>query len=122
VGWCQYGPREELPRIDGGRKYRKLPLADPRGKLWRITCFFVDNDFRRKGVARVALRAALASIRREGGGTVEAYPATHGRAVGIWFGTVAMFRAEGFMKVADYCRSNVLVRRTLRGGGRSSAA
>ncbi len=119
IGWCQYGPREELPRIDAGRKYRKLALGNQRGRLWRITCFFVDNEFRRKGVARVALRAALATIRREGGGTVEAYPATHGRAVGIWFGTVAMFEAEGFRKVAAYGRSNILVRRTLRGRRRS---
>jgi hypothetical protein len=30
VGWCQYGPSEELPRIDAGRFYRKLgglPMA-----------------------------------------------------------------------------------------------
>ena len=40
VGWCQYGPREELPRIDNRRKYRGLaPKGDT--KLWRITCFAV---------------------------------------------------------------------------------
>src|SRR5438309_10817289 len=24
IGWCQYRPREELPRIDAGRNYKKL--------------------------------------------------------------------------------------------------
>src|SRR4030081_3121936 len=24
VGWCQYGPQEELPRIENSRKYRGL--------------------------------------------------------------------------------------------------
>ncbi len=57
VGWCQYGPKEELPRIDSGRNYTKLGLSDDQGrKLWRLTCFFVDRDFRKKGVARSALR------------------------------------------------------------------
>jgi len=38
VGWCQYGPCEELPRIDNQRIYRGLA---PKGseRLWRITCF-----------------------------------------------------------------------------------
>ncbi len=59
VGWCQYGPREELPRIDSGRNYSKLDLpSDQDRKLWRLTCFFVDRDFRKKGLARVALKAA----------------------------------------------------------------
>ena len=24
IGWCQYGPKEELPRDDAGRNYKKL--------------------------------------------------------------------------------------------------
>jgi GNAT superfamily N-acetyltransferase len=75
VGWCQYGPREELPRIDNYRKYRGLA---PKGtqKLWRITCFAVLKPFRKGGVASAALQAALEAIRKKGGGRVEAYPIT----------------------------------------------
>src|ERR1700747_779059 len=73
VGWCQYGPREELPRIDPSRKYRKLSPKDPQ-QLWRITCFVVHKNYRRRGVATAALQAALESLRRHGGGLVEAYP------------------------------------------------
>ena len=71
VGWCQYGPAGELPRIDAGRNYRKLDLPEAR-KLWRITCFFVDREFRHKGVAEFALRGALAAMQKRGGGVVEA--------------------------------------------------
>lgn len=39
-----------------------------------ITCFFVDRDRRREGVASVALRGALREIAQLGGGTVESYP------------------------------------------------
>jgi len=110
VGWCQFGPREDLPRIDAGRNYRKLALPETR-KLWRITCFFVDRDYRRKGVAQVALRAALQAIRKGGGGLVEAYPATTPRAVATWFGSVAMFERERFRQVAVLGKSNVVMRR-----------
>ena len=111
VGWCQFGPRDELSRIDAGRIYRKLDLPDDARNLWRITCFFVDRGYRHKGVARVALRAALDVIREGGGGVVEAYPATSRKAVSIWFGTVGMFEDEGFRKVSGLGRSSVVVRR-----------
>jgi len=65
IGWCQYGSKEELPRIDAGRNYRKLEPLPGDKKLWRITCFFVDKDYRGQGVARAALRGAR--VDREAG-------------------------------------------------------
>ncbi|MEX0788896.1 MAG: GNAT family N-acetyltransferase [Anaerolineales bacterium] len=112
VGWCQYGLAGELPRIDRGRNYRKLKLPATH-KLWRITCFFVDREFRHKGVANLALRSALAAIKKRGGGVVEAYPATVPNAVAVWFGTVGMFRRARFRKVAQLGASNVVMRRGL---------
>jgi GNAT superfamily N-acetyltransferase len=73
VGWCQYGRADELPRIDDDPNYRGLAPAN-RARLWRIPCFAVDKRFRRQGIGRVALKAALASIKAQGGGLVEAYP------------------------------------------------
>lgn len=60
--------REELPRIDNYRKYRALASGRATERLWRITCFVVDRKVRRRGIARAALRAALAAIRKKGGG------------------------------------------------------
>jgi ribosomal protein S18 acetylase RimI-like enzyme len=113
VGSCQYGLKEQLPRIDAGRYYRKLELRNDPGPLWRITCFFVDRDFRHRGIATIALRAALEAIRKKGGGVVEAYPVTNPRAVPIWFGSVGMFEREGFRKIAQLGRSTLVMRRTL---------
>jgi len=114
VGWCQFGRREDLPRIERGRKYRALAKGLGRPPRWRITCFFVDRRYRRSGVARTALHAALEAIRKRGGGVVEAYPATHDRAVATWFGSLSMFEREGFRRVHEFGASNVLVRTTLR--------
>src|SRR5690348_15809170 len=70
VGCCQYGPREELPRIDNKRIYKGL-APDSTQMLWRITCFAVLKAYRKRGIASAALQAALESIRRKGGGPVE---------------------------------------------------
>jgi hypothetical protein len=112
VGWCTYGRKEEFPQIDRGRAYRKLP---PPGAVWRIVCFVVAVGHRREGVANATLRAALASIRAQGGGLVEAYPVTEARwgAGSLWFGTVPMFEREGFRKVSPLGHS-VLMRKVVR--------
>ena len=117
VGWCQYGPKEELPRIDNSLKYRDLAPEDGVERLWRITCFVVDNKYRRRGVASAALRAALEAIRNRGGGIVEAYPIAHWRAGTFGnestHGTASMFEKQGFKAVAPFGGTNVLMRRTV---------
>ncbi len=113
VGWCQYGPKEDLPRIDAGTMYKKLALDDHGQRLWRITCFWVERKHRNEGVATTALRAAIESIRKRGGGLVEAYPAKVKGFPADWMGTWSMFRKEGFEIVAPYGKFNVLVRRAM---------
>ena len=119
VGWCQYGPQEELPRVDNSRKYRTL--APKAGRLWRITCFAVLKPYRKQGVARTALRAALEAIRKKGGGLVEAYPISSWltRAFGneSTHGTVSMFKREGFKPLAPFGKTrfstHVLMRKII---------
>jgi GNAT superfamily N-acetyltransferase len=121
VGWCQYGPREELSRIDNSRKYRGLAPEAGAQKLWRITCFAVLKNYRKRGVASAALKAALESIRIKGGGLVEAYPITRweSRAFGneSTHGTASMFKKQGFKVVAPLTRTifstSALMRRTV---------
>jgi GNAT superfamily N-acetyltransferase len=97
VGWCQFGPTEELPRIKHRRAYEAGLRTLPD---WRITCFFIDREHRRSGVAAAALGGALHEIARLGGGRVESYPEdSAGRKVSASFlhnGTVSMFERHGF--------------------------
>jgi GNAT superfamily N-acetyltransferase len=113
VGWCQFGSPEELPRIKRKRAYLD-GLADLPD--WRITCFFVDSRYRRKGVAAVALAGALEEIARLGGGTVESYPEdTDGRKVSGSFlhnGTVAMFESQGFERTRRLGKHHWVVARS----------
>jgi GNAT superfamily N-acetyltransferase len=57
VAWCQYGSPEELPRIYHLKEWEASLTGEPPAH--RITCIFVDKDYRRKGVAAVAVRGAL---------------------------------------------------------------
>jgi GNAT superfamily N-acetyltransferase len=129
VGWCQYDRREELPRIDASPNYRGLAPQQGSTNLWRITCFVVVRSQRRRGVATAALQAALESIKKKGGGLVEAYPLIdwgnlrrseirrRGRAPSFGnvstHGTVSMFERQGFKTVAPFGILNVLMRRTV---------
>src|SRR2546422_4329617 len=117
VGWCQYGSQAELPRIDARIGYRKVGPPPGARKLWRITCFFVDSRYRGRGVAKLALNRALESIKKQGGGIVEAYPVVSKKMAAVpewrWFGTPGMFLKEGFRKVAPLGTSGVLMRKTI---------
>jgi len=119
VGWCQFGPRDELPRVENSANY-----APPEGpaRLWRITCFVVGAAHRRRGVATAALKAALLAIARKGGGVVEALPVVRWEAYQKYRGTVSMFRKAGFKVVAPFGKSNVVVRKVVRSAARGLAA
>lgn len=71
VGWCQYGPPGEVATIKNPKAYQKDLTGLPD---WRIGCLFTGGGYRRNGVARAGVAAALSEIRQAGGGVVEAYP------------------------------------------------
>ena len=98
VAWCQYGAPDELPNIYHRKEYE---AGLDRLPDYRLTCFFVDKRYRRKGVAAVALAGALELIAQAGGGVVEAYPQDleEGRKVSASFlysCTRSMFEEAGF--------------------------
>jgi hypothetical protein len=114
VGWTQYGPRPELPRMDASKTYQRLARERDGEKLWRITCFFVDRNTRKQGIAGFGLIAALASINKKGGGIVEAYPTLKaGGSSLMWSGTVGMFERAGFKVESELGKSRVLMRKTV---------
>lgn len=116
LGWCQYGPPAELPRI----KHRKAREAGGEpAPDWRITCFFVDKEARGQGVAEAALRGALELVAAAGGGVVESMPEeAGGRKVSgsfLWNAELAMFERAGFARVRKLGKWAWLVRRNVAG-------
>lgn len=114
VGWCQYGTPAELPTI----YHRKQYEAEVKERAdYRITCFFVDRDHRRSGVAGTALAGALDLIARSGGGAVEAFPQdTMGTKVSASFlynGTRSLFERHGFTFERPKGKNHCVMRATV---------
>jgi GNAT superfamily N-acetyltransferase len=115
LGWCQFGPPDEIPRIKRKHAYLADLTALPD---WRITCFFVDKKNRHRGVADAALGGALDEIARLGGGTVESYPEdAAGRKVSSSFlhnGTLALFARHGFERTRRLGKHHWVVTKVVR--------
>ncbi len=102
VGWCQFGPKEELPRIDRKRNYK--PTAPDH---WRITCLFVSPKHRRSGVATLAVKESVRAMKKLGATAVEAYPVEGEQtATFLWSGTPRLFEGSGFARAAPLGKSS----------------
>jgi MFS family permease len=97
IGGILYGAPTELPNIKHRKEYE---AGLERLPDYRITCFFVDKNYRRRRVAEAALHGALDLIARAGGGTVEAYPQDTGgkkiTASFLYSATRSLFEQAGF--------------------------
>ncbi len=114
VGWCQFGPTDELPRIKLKRAYQEGLTELPD---WRITCFFVDRDYRGKSIASIALEGALNEIARLGGGTVESYPQeVEGQSPSgsfLYNATVSIFERQGFQRTRRLGKNHWVVTKVI---------
>ena len=112
VGWCQVTPRRELPWIDATRNLRPVDEAP----VWSISCFYVRTRFRRRGVTRALIEAAVAFAAGRGAAIVEAYPVDKAQPKGAsnaFTGIASSFVAAGFQEVARRSPARPIVRRTL---------
>ena len=99
AGWCGFGPRPALPRLD---RSRTIPKVDDAA-VWSILCFKVRVGFRRRGVATALLDGVIDHAHRSGAPGVEGYPIDpEGGRVDVSFGYVGvtpMFEKAGFRRV-----------------------
>jgi GNAT superfamily N-acetyltransferase len=113
VAWCQFGPPQELPNIYHKKEVEaKMTLPD-----WRITCIFVDRDYRKKGLSFFALNGALELIKDLGGGVVESYPQdAQGNKVNnsfLYNGTREIFEKSGFTYEGEKGKNHCIMRKTI---------
>ncbi|HEX7223683.1 MAG TPA: GNAT family N-acetyltransferase [Candidatus Limnocylindrales bacterium] len=101
AGWCGFGVRNRLPRLE---RSRTIPKVDDK-PVWSILCFKVRVGFRRRGVAAALLDGVIDYARRSGAPGVEAYPIDpEGGRVDVSFGYVGvtpMFERVGFVRVVE---------------------
>ena len=101
AGWCGFGPRPNLPRLEHSRTIPKIDDLP----VWSIVCFNVRVGYRRRGVAAALLDGVVDLARRSGAPGVEAYPIDpEGGRVNSGFGYVGvtpMFEKAGFRRVVE---------------------
>lgn len=117
VGWCHFGRVDELP-VPSETSNPKRIYARHASTDWVINCFTTRMDFRRQGVAGRALKAAVAAIKRRGGGWIEAVPMAFPHDDPMVGKLRRTFRWRS-PEVADYLRNN-WPSKELRGIGRVS--
>jgi GNAT superfamily N-acetyltransferase len=105
VGWVAVAPREEYAALLASPQYR--PRDEDAG-VWAITCFVIDKDVRRRGVAAALLAAAVEYAFEHGAAAVEAYP--HVTKGDDYMGGLALYERAGFGKVRD-ANKRAIVRR-----------
>jgi len=113
VGWCALEPRENYPVLTRSRSFTPIDNQP----VWSITCFFIKNTHRRKGLSVALLKAAAKYAKKKRAKLLEGYPSVvHKDNVPgpfIWTGTESAFKKAGFVEVARPSASRRIMRRSL---------
>jgi GNAT superfamily N-acetyltransferase len=102
VGWCSVSPREQFIRLRTSATWKPIDTQP----VWSIGCYFVHPDYRGKQIATRLLKAAVTYAIQHGADVIEAYPKDIGKSPSpvkdeaLYFGTVGMYQAVGFVEVA----------------------
>lgn len=99
AGWVAIAPRSEFPTLDRSRVLARVDDAP----VWSINCFFIERHYRRQGLMKGLIRAAVDYARSQGAEIVEAYPldpAGKTDSGSLYYGVAEIFRQAGFVEVA----------------------
>jgi GNAT superfamily N-acetyltransferase len=111
VGWMKIVPAARVRKLYEQRAYRGLPcFGGDRSGVYSVGCFLVDEEERRKGVARGLLGAGIELARRAGATQIEAFP-RRAELVSddqLFMGPFSIFEQYGFRIVNDFAPYPVL--------------
>ncbi len=113
VAWLALAPREDFVRLKKSRVHK--PIDDK--PVWSIPCFFIDKNFRRKGLSVALLKGAVAYAKKKKIGILEAYPVIPTQKKWpdsfLWVGLFKSFERAGFEIVDRTSKSRPMVRYNL---------
>lgn len=105
VGWCAVEPRTAYVGLlrNGRVPWVGRDQDKSDDSVWAITCVFTRAKFRRRGIGRAMIRAAVDLAREQGARAVEAYPIIDTKnaiAEELHVGTCSMFAVAGLSEVS----------------------
>jgi GNAT superfamily N-acetyltransferase len=106
AGWINAGPRTAFARIMEDDAYR----VDDAGQVGALVCFMVAPPYRKHGLSRRLLDAALDGFRRQGLSIAEAYPTTGDpeHDADAFHGPPSLLREAGFEPIRELERQTIV--------------
>ena len=106
VGWLNAGPRGRYPQL--------ARLAGDNARTGATTCFTIDPGWRRRGVAKRLLAAAIEGLREDGMTQLQAGPETEPRDDAHRYrGTIGLYESAGYERVARLPGGKTLMEKQL---------
>jgi GNAT superfamily N-acetyltransferase len=114
VGWCAVEPRTAY---EGLLRNNRVPW-EGRGEdkaddtVWAVTCVFTRAGFRKRGIGRALVRAAVDFARERGARALEGYPITTKDVIleELGVGTEGVFAAAGLSEVSRPTKRRIVMR------------
>jgi GNAT superfamily N-acetyltransferase len=117
IGWCSVAPREAFPVLDRSPVLKRVDDQP----VWSIVCFYIDGAYRRCGLSRLLIEAAVDYAGSQGARIVEAYPVDPGTdrfdSGSAFTGTIGTFRRLGFKEVARRSKRRGVLRYSITATG-----
>jgi GNAT superfamily N-acetyltransferase len=114
VGWCSVAPREDFPVLENSRVLQRIDDKP----VWSVVCFFINKDYRRKGLSVELLNAAKKYVKNNGGKILEGYPvepkAAKSPDVFVWIGLASAFRKAGFKEIIRRSETRPIMRFSIK--------
>ncbi len=116
IGWCAVEPRTAYPRLLRNTRVPWDGRAEDKTDdgVWAVTCVLTRAGYRRRGVSRALVRAAVDFARDRGARAIEGYPMiTPGPGIlltELHVGTRRTFELAGFREVSHPTLRRVVMR------------
>jgi GNAT superfamily N-acetyltransferase len=114
VGWCAVEPRTAYEGLVRNNRVPWEGRTEDKtdDTVWAVTCVFIRAGFRKRGISRALVRAAVDFARERGARAIEGYPMTTKKALleELHVGTEGMFAGAGFKEVSRPTLRRVVMR------------
>jgi GNAT superfamily N-acetyltransferase len=114
VGWCAVEPRTAYEGLLRNNRVPWEGRAEDKAddSVWAVTCVFTRAGFRKRGVSRALVRAAVGFARERGARAIEGYPMTTKDVIveELNVGTEGTFAGAGFAEVSRPTKRRIVMR------------
>jgi GNAT superfamily N-acetyltransferase len=115
IAWCQFGKKDLISRFNRNRLIGDFEIDSDN--LWRISCIFVDKDYRKLGYGRKVVEKSIELMISQGAQIIEAFPFDFKDRDSSFQhnGSVEFYQGLGFENIGRIGKNEVLMRNNVGG-------